>query len=119
LALIWNDRDTASDAFVRAYDALLAARCPRYLELQGKSDTPAAFDALFGRGRWERRALPNAQRLDRGGLVARVMSSSYAPREGEPGHDALASDLAALFDAHAVDGHVTIPYATVVIAGPR
>jgi SAM-dependent methyltransferase len=116
-ALIWNDRDVGTTPFLRAFEAILLEHCPRYGELQGKSDTPARFDAFFGAGRWSRHTLPNEQHLDRIGLVQRVMSSSYAPLEGTPGHEAIVSALEETFERHMRDGVVTIGYTTAVIVG--
>lgn len=113
VALVWNDRDLAGTPFLREYEALLVAHCPEYRALQGKSDTPAKFDALFGRGRWTRHVAKNAQRLDREGLVLRVRSASYAPADDA----ALARALEALFDRHAKDGAIEIPYTTAIIVG--
>lgn len=117
VALVYNDRDLGSTAFLREYEALLLARCPKYRELQGKADATERFDALFGAGRWTRHALPNAQRLDREGLVARLFSSSYAPAEGAPEREAARAELQTMFDRHAEDGAVVMVYTTVVILG--
>jgi SAM-dependent methyltransferase len=120
VALVWNDRDLGSTPFLRAYEALLGARCPKYRELQGKADSVDKFEALLGKGGWSRRAVPNEQRLDREGLVSRLLSSSYAPRPGDPGHDETFAELRALFDRHAEGGEVVMLYETVVITGdPR
>lgn len=80
VALVWNDRDLGVTPFLRDYEQLLLARCPKYRELQGKADAVDRFDALFGAGQWQRHAVPNEQRLDREGLVGRLLSSSYAPK---------------------------------------
>ncbi len=116
-ALVWNDRDTSSTPFHAELEALLVARCPAYRELQGKSDVPASFDAFFGEGAWTRRRVANEQRLDREGLVVRVLSTSYAPPPGAPGHDELLREVRALFDRHAEGGAVTILYSCVVVFG--
>lgn len=117
VALVWNDRDTKSTPFLRAFEALLVAHCPKYHELQGKADSPEKFDAVFGPGRWKRSTLPNDQRLDRDGLVARVMSASYAPKPGTAEHEAIVDALGALYDRHSTSGGVRIAYATVVVHG--
>lgn len=120
VALVWNDRDLDATPFLRAYEDLLVRRCPGYRELQGKADSVDEFDAVLGRGRWSRHAVPNGQRLDREGLVGRLMSSSYAPRAGSPEHDETLAELRALFDRHQDHGVVAMLYTTVVIAGrPR
>lgn len=117
VALVWNDRDVKSTAFLRDFEALLVAHCPKYPELQGKADATAKFDAVFGAGRWQRTMLPNDQRLDREGLVARVMSASYAPKTGTREHDAIVLALGALHDRYAEGGTVRIAYGTVVVHG--
>jgi SAM-dependent methyltransferase len=117
VALVWNDRDVGTTPFLRDFEAILLEHCPQYSELQGKSDTPEKFDAFFGTGRWARSTVANEQQLDRAGLVLRVMSSSYAPLEGSPGHEALVASLEAVFDRHARDGIVTLGYTTAIIVG--
>lgn len=117
VALVWNDRDLAATPFLRDYEALLVARCPKYRELQGKADSVEKFDALLGVGRWTRHTVPNEQRLDREGLVGRLLSSSYSPRQGEPGHEETFAELRALFDRHAESGEVSMLYTTVLITG--
>jgi SAM-dependent methyltransferase len=117
VALVWNDRDLDSTPFARAYEDLLVRRCPRYVELQGKADATAKFDALLGRGRWSRHTLSNEQQLDREGLVGRLMSSSYAPHAGDADHDETFAELRAVFAQHAQNGVVTMRYTTVVITG--
>ena len=117
VALVWNDRALDANAFHREYEELLVRRCPRYRELQGKADTTAKFDALLGAGRWRRATLPNEQRLDREGLVGRLLSSSYAPRPRDPGHGETFAELRGLFDRHAEGGSVAMLYTTVAITG--
>lgn len=117
-ALVWNDRDLASNAFLRDYERILVEHCPGYPVLQGKADTPEKFDAYFGKGKWTKHAAPNSQSLDRELLVVRVMSSSYAPSAGGDGHAALVRALEAVFDRHSENGAVVIPYTTTVIGGP-
>lgn len=117
-ALIWNDRDLTSNAFLRDYERILVEHCPGYPVLQGKADTPEKFDAYFGKGNWRKHAAPNSQSLDRELLVVRVMSSSYAPSAGTDGQAALVAALESAFDRYAENGAVVIPYTTTVIGGP-
>jgi SAM-dependent methyltransferase len=117
VALVWNDRELEATAFHRDYEELLVRRCPQYRELQGKADSVAKFDALLGAGAWTRHEVPNEQRLDREGLVGRLLSSSYAPRPGDPTHDETFAELRAIFDRHAEGGEIAMLYTTVIIAG--
>jgi ubiquinone/menaquinone biosynthesis C-methylase UbiE len=116
-AFVWNDRDLEGTPFLRAYETILNKHCPGYAELQGKSNTPEKFDRVFGKGQWTKHSAKNEQRLDQQGLIERVMSSSYAPREGSP-RDALVNDLEQAFMEHAEKNEaVTISYTTVIIGG--
>lgn len=117
VALVWNDRDLEATPFLREYEELLVRRCPKYRELQGKADSTDKFDALLGPDRWTRHAVANEQHLDRAGLMSRLLSSSYAPRPGEPTHDETIAELRALFDRRAEGGLVAMLYTTVVILG--
>jgi hypothetical protein len=49
--------------------------------------------------------------------VGRLLSSSYAPRPGDPTHDETFAELRAIFDRHAEGGEIAMLYTTVVIAG--
>jgi SAM-dependent methyltransferase len=117
VALVWNDRDVTSTPFLRELESLLVAHCPKYPELQGKADAIAKFDSVFGAGRWKRSTVPNDQRLDREGLIARVMSASYAPKAGTRAQDAIVAELGKLHDRHADNGSVRIAYLTVIVSG--
>jgi hypothetical protein len=50
------------------------------------------------------------QKLDRAGLRARLLSSSYVPAAGHPWHEPMLASLENLFDAHQVDGTVAMEY---------
>jgi SAM-dependent methyltransferase len=117
VALVWNDRDLESTPFLRDYEALLVSRCPKYRELQGKAESIDKFDALLGAGGWTRHVVPNEQRLDREGLVGRLLSSSYAPRPSDPDHEETIDALRAIFDRHSARGEVAMLYDTVLILG--
>lgn len=117
VALVWNDRDVTSTPFLRDFEALLVAQCPKYPELQGKANATAKFDTVFGPGRWKRSTVPNDQKLDREGLVARVMSASYAPKAGTSEHETIVDALEKLHDRYAYEGTVRITYLTVIVSG--
>ena len=119
-AFVWNDRDLGGTPFLCEYEDVLRQHCPGYLELQGKSDATEKLDAVFGPGGWSRHTAPNAQQLDRVGLVRRVMSASYAPPPETTERQALVAALEEAFDRHAENAIVTLSYTTVVIGGrPR
>jgi len=80
LALMWNTRDRA-DPLTRGYvEAIHAVNGEHPAEMR-----PFDHGGIEAGGRFEPARLvrvPNAQRLDRDGLIGRAASASYVPREG-------------------------------------
>jgi SAM-dependent methyltransferase len=62
-------------------------------------------------------AFANAQSLDFDALLGRLLSSSYAPREGQPAYRPMVEALRALFDRHADNGRVAMLYDTHLYLG--
>jgi len=115
VCLLFNNRDTESDAFSRDYEALLLAHSVDYSKVNHANLPPEVFDSFFDS--YELAHFPNEQVLDFDGLLGRVRSCSYVPREGESGYDALLEALRALFDAQQVGGRVVMRYDTEVYLG--
>lgn len=109
VALAWNARRAAGTPFVAAYEALLLRHGTDYREVGHRGLDAGRLAEFFGGG-YATRRFDNAQTLDRDGLRARLLSSSYVPAAGQPGHDAMLRDLDALFERHAAAGAVEILY---------
>ena len=71
----------------------------------------------FGDGFERKSVFPNVQLLDFDALKGRLMSSSYAPKAGDPRHEPMLAALRELFDANANEGRVNFAYETRVYAG--
>ena len=117
VALIWNVR-REDTPFLRGYEALLLAHAPEY----AASGVPAqaSLDILrpfFAPSAFVEHSIPYAQHFDREGLRARLLSSSYAPAAGTPGHEPMMRALDALFDAHQRQGQVAFEYDTRTFLG--
>ena len=117
VALIWNVR-REDTAFLQGYEALLQAHAPEY----AASGVPAQADeavirAFFAPQPFQRQDFDYVQRFDLEGLRGRLLSSSYAPARGTPGHAPMLSDLDALFARHQSGGMVDFAYQTRVFAG--
>ncbi|MFN0011215.1 MAG: class I SAM-dependent methyltransferase [Phycisphaerales bacterium] len=110
VALVWNDRDDR-DVFTAEYGRILSRaskgecdrideRVPPGLEATGLFVNERVVEAAYG------------QRLDQGGLIARAMSASYTPKQGEAAA-AVAAELCALHAKHADGtGGVVMRYRT-------
>jgi SAM-dependent methyltransferase len=117
VALFRNERAGAA-AFVRDYESVLLEYCRDYAAASAaRNSEQAAIDAFFVGRSVDSATFPNAQRLDFDGLQGRVRSSSYAPKPGETAYTPMRAALHALFDAHAVEGHVTLNYDTRLYLG--
>jgi len=110
VGVVWNQRRLGS-AFMASYEALLQ-RLEEYGRVSRWQRDEAAIVDLFGAGRFETLEVPNQQSFDWEGLRGRVLSSSYVPKPGQPGHEELMLELRRSFDVHARSGSVQFDYAT-------
>lgn len=117
IALVWNVRRTSSTPFLRDYEALLKTHATDYAMVRHENVNDAVLRGFFSPGTYQRRVLDNSQRFDFAGLRGRLLSSSYAPAKGQPGHEPMLAELRQIFDAHQRDGFVDILYDTEIHVG--
>ncbi|MGD9633002.1 MAG: class I SAM-dependent methyltransferase [Pirellulales bacterium] len=115
--LIWNARRTDSSDFLRAYEALLNQFGTDYRTVRHENVDAEALRKFFAAGRFEFRSLPNEQRFDWEGLKGRLLSSSYAPTEGQPDYEPMISALERAFRDHATENQVSFEYDTQLYFG--
>lgn len=116
VAIIWNSRVTTTPVTV-AYDEMLRRWATDLGEVDHRLIPREAVVDFFAGGPVELIELDHHQVLDRTGLRDRLLSTSYAPPPGHPGHGPMLADLDRLFDAHAVDGVVRHEYRTALHLG--
>lgn len=116
VVLIWNDREIANTPFQREYEELLRRYCPEYGKIGHRSVSSDDMAAFFGRA-FTVFTFPNAQLLDYDGLKGRLLSSSYAPKAGQPNHEQMVRALHRLFERHEQDGHISVDYTTRMYIG--
>jgi SAM-dependent methyltransferase len=114
--LIWNERLTSGSDFLQDYEKLLLTYSTDYKEVRHERTT-AIIDEFFKPSPHVERDFPMSQRFDYEGLSGRLLSSSYAPLQGHPGHDEMMRELQRIFVAHAQKGTVAIDYKTRVFYG--
>jgi SAM-dependent methyltransferase len=117
VALVFNSRKTDATPFLRDYERLLQDLGTDYQRVDHTKLGPEVFARFFGPCGYERRALPNEQRLDLDGLRGRLLSASYTPPPGHPDHEPLLRRIEEMFHAHERGGVVTIEYETEVYYG--
>jgi len=116
LALIWNERRMDSTPFLRAYEKLLLNYATDYAAVRHENTGAEALAGFFI-GPCLTHSFYNEQRLDYESLKGRLLSSSCAPAEGQPGHESMIAELRRIFELCQENGTVVIEYDTKVHLG--
>ena len=116
VVLIWNDRKTETTPFLHEYERLLQTYATDYSKVDHKNIDDEVVHEFFGYAPMKKK-IPSAQQFDFEGLKGRLLSSSYAPDQGQPGHAEMLRDLEEVFDARQENGRVEFAYDTVIYLG--
>jgi len=116
-AIVWNERQKASEGFLADYERLLDKHCERHGPMDRMNVGADSIAEFFSPGPTVKFSVPNWQDLDLEGTIGRLTSSSYAPNPGQPGYDEIAADLTEIFDKHQNGGNVRFRYDTDVYLG--
>jgi SAM-dependent methyltransferase len=116
IVLIWNDRQTASTSFLTEYEQLLKTYATDYSKVDHKQIDDEVVAEFFGYAP-HKKVFPNVQEFDCEGLKGRLLSSSYAPEEGQPKYSEMIVDLEKLFAKCQENDRVRFVYDTVVYYG--
>ncbi len=117
VALIWNERLDNVSLVNREYGDLLSQMAPEYQKVSHRQVGLEEIRSFFAPGEVELQTFPNYQTLNREGFLGRLLSSSYVPNLGQPGHLEIMEAAAKIFDAHNVAGEITFDYETKVFVG--
>jgi len=116
-AIWWNSRRLTGTPFLEGYEALLQTYGTDYTSVAERYADDVRMRAWFGAGYVGSGRFPHSQKLDFEALRGRLMSSSYAPKEGHPKHAPMLKALRDLFEACAEHGTISFDYDTRVFAG--
>ncbi len=116
-ALLWNERAVEASPFMAEYEQLLQRYGTDYSSVQHTYSEQAGIREFFAPSEVHAREFENQQHADWDGLKGRLMSSSYAPPEGDSRHEPMMKELMSIFAHHQVGGRVTILYRTRLFAG--
>lgn len=115
-ALIWNDRDDAASPYMHEFNQFVSRHAIDRSRVDHRLVGPDDFLRFFGHDP-ALHVFHNQQLLNFDSGIGRLGSVSYMPARGQAGYDAMVADYRTLFDAHAVNGKVTILYKTEVHLG--
>ena len=116
-AIWWNSRRLGGTRFLEGYEALLLEYGTDYASVAERYADDLRMRAWFGSGFCDSACFEYSQQLDFEALCGRLMSSSYAPKEGDPQHEPMLCALRELFDHCAEEGAVSFDYDTRIFAG--
>jgi ubiquinone/menaquinone biosynthesis C-methylase UbiE len=111
IVLIWNERRLDSTPFLQAFEQLLITFGTDYTKVRHENVNTAALGAFF-RSAYATHTFAYEQRFDFEGLKGRLLSSSYAPAEGQPRHDEMIAELRRIFEVYQESGQVCFEYDT-------
>lgn len=116
VVILFNDRLVKGDAFADDYEKIVIKYGTDYTAVQrlGKIFEGHEFFAPY---KCEKRTLPNHQDFNYEALEGRLLSSSYAPQRGDPGHEPMLKELGQIFDKHQREGIVRMQYDTNIYFG--
>ncbi|NHJ03313.1 MAG: class I SAM-dependent methyltransferase [Candidatus Heimdallarchaeota archaeon] len=115
IALVWNVRLLKID-FQKDYNELLLQYCPEYISVNHRRISEENIKKFFG-STVNYFSCENSQFFDLDGLIGRVLSSSYSPKEDQEEYPLLIKDLGELFRKYELDGKVKFDYQTEMYYG--
>ncbi|RYX82478.1 class I SAM-dependent methyltransferase [bacterium] len=119
VALVWNKReiDSVSAPFPAAYDELLRRYAPEYAKVSHERIDADALAQFFAPNSYTSLHFPNHQSLNWESVHGRLLSSSYTPLAGQPGHDELMAGMNDIFKRYSENDLISFEYNTEIIFG--
>jgi SAM-dependent methyltransferase len=115
VVLIWNDRGSDSNTFLREYEALLCKYGTDYKDV--RHDNSYKDIGGFFENRQQKVRFRNRQMLNFEGLRGRLLSSSYAPGADDSRREPMLRELQRLFDKYNQNGQVSFDYEVRIFFG--
>jgi SAM-dependent methyltransferase len=116
-AVLYNHRRLAGDAFHEGYEQILIDHGADYGKVRDSHLDEDRLAAFFAPNAMRTATFANVQHLTLEGLMGRVLSSSYMPQPGHPGHEEMSRAVDAHFHEHQTGGNVRMEYDCAVCYG--
>lgn len=116
VALMWNERQLNSTAFLKDYEKFLIEFGTDYETVRHENISKETLRDFF-QTKFRQVVFQNKQRVNFDGLKGRMLSSSYMPSAENPRFAEMLENLKSLFAEHAESGRIDILYDTKVFYG--
>jgi len=113
--LIWNNR-ISNTPFLKAYNEILLERIPEYKVVDHKNVTEDIIRDFLVRD-YSKVSFPNNQVFDLEGVLGRLNSSSYTPKQESNEYVLIEKDIKNAFQKYSSNGLVSFNYMTEVYSG--
>ncbi|MCY7346771.1 MAG: methyltransferase domain-containing protein [Pyrinomonadaceae bacterium] len=113
VALLWNERQLDSTAFLKDYEKHLIEFGTDYETIRHDTITKETLRDFFQTA-FAEAVFQNKQTVDFDGLKGRMLSASYVPSPENPRFPAMLKNLETLFAEHAENGRIDILYDTKI-----
>jgi ubiquinone/menaquinone biosynthesis C-methylase UbiE len=117
VALIWNERRDGASGINREYEDMLRRMVPEYQTVSHRHISLEEIRKFFAPEEVLVCSFSNDQILDREEFLGRLISSSYVPNIGQPGHREIVETAGRIFDAHQTAGKISFNYETKLYWG--
>ncbi|OXS58862.1 SAM-dependent methyltransferase [Cohnella sp. CIP 111063] len=115
--LVWNTRLTEGTPFLEGYERLLQGLGTDYGQVNHRNISREALIDFFKPDGMTEARFRNRQVFDFDGVAGRLLSSSYSPQPGQPGHEPMMQELRDLFERCQENGTVNFDYVTEIYWG--
>ncbi len=118
VALVWNDRQTDTNDFLKLYEEFLQMFATDYKVVNHKNfQDKSIFDTFFGENNYKEYTLPYHQDVYLLGMRGRVLSSSYMPNETHPDYQHMMYVLRKIYQRYQENNKVRLKYDTRIYIG--
>ncbi len=109
LALIWNDRKYG-EGCQAAYEDVLKKYATDYSQVNHQNLSEQQLASFFCNNEMDTFSFINTQEFDFEGMLGRLRSCSYCPKESSQDYQAAVAELKTAFEKYSVNGRVQFEY---------
>jgi SAM-dependent methyltransferase len=113
--LIWNNRVT-NTPFLKEYEEILVNKIPEYTVVNHNNITEDIIKTFLIRD-YSQVIFKNNQVFDLEGVLGRLSSSSYTPKQNTKEYENIKAEIVKIFNQYSTDGVISFNYNTEIYSG--